>query len=202
MTTISAGWLRRAPLGALLLTLSLTPQDKEPATQHAEATALQAALAAHAHFVAGGTESAKPAVSRLELPEPVDPALLAKVLLEQPTSYAVINLRPAWQFAEWNVHGSTNVLIDELIAHIAKLPPDVRVVFVDRDGSLAFAAAGAVMAKTEGRVLRALLGGLQRYHREIVLGEAHFVVMSPTPLAHTPTTSSPTPVAKKRGAGC
>ncbi len=162
-------------------------------------------MAPAAHTAAAITGS--PAKNRLALPEPVDPALLAKVLLEQPASYAVIDLRPAWQFAEWNVPGSTNVLVDELVAHIGKLPPNLRVVLVDRDGTLAFAAAGAVMATAEGRVLRALLGGLQRYHREIVLGgTAHSdAAASPTPLAPTPTTPTsptPTPVTKKRGAGC
>lgn len=146
---------------------------------------------------------------RLSLPEPIDAALLSKVLLEQPGSYAVLDLRPQWQFAEWHIDGATNVAPDAVLGHIATLPDDVRVVLVDRDGSLAFAVAGAVMAQQQKRVLRALLGGLQRYHREVVLlGDAAPASASPTaapvatPPAATPPTTTPPAAAKKRSAGC
>lgn len=140
----------------------------------------------------------------ISLPEPIDPALLAKVLLEQPASYAVIDLRPAWMFAEWRIPGSTNVALADLHAHVQKLAPELRIVFVDRDGSMAFAAAGALMAKNPERVLRALLGGVQRYHREIVLGgTAPAGAMLPNqPAPETPTTPNPAAAPKKRSAGC
>ena len=143
---------------------------------------------------------------RLALPEPVDPALLARVLLEQPGSYAVLDLRPAWQFAEWTVPGATNVTADAVAAHIGALASDVRVVLLDRDGSLAFAVAGAVMARQPERVLRAVLGGAQRYHREIALD--HAAPMATPAMTTQPATGAPTPTVaptttpKKRSAGC
>ncbi len=148
------------------------------------------------------------ATAGLALPEPVDPNLLAKVLLEQPASYAVIDVRPAWMFAEWHLPGATNVAIQDLAAHVSKLAPELRVVLVDRDGSLAFAVAGALMTRQPERVLRALLGGAQRYHREIVLGGSQGSSSSPPmPNAPKPPATIPTPTPlpaapKKRSAGC
>lgn len=143
----------------------------------------------------------------LQLPEPIDAAMLAKVLLEQPAAYAVVDLRPAWQFAEWTLPGAVNVTHAALESYLAKQAPDLRVVLVDRDGSLAFAVAGAVMAKNPERVLRVLLGGLQQYHREIVLGTSQPGSSSPittSPPAATAPAAAPTPTktTKKRSAGC
>jgi rhodanese-related sulfurtransferase len=102
-------------------------------------------LAATAKAPVGGT---------IVLPEPIDPAMLAKVLLEQPGSYAVIDLRPAWQFAEWHVPGAVNVTLADLGAR-RQARAGARVVLVDRDGSNAFAAAGALMANRQPRAARA-----------------------------------------------
>jgi glyoxylase-like metal-dependent hydrolase (beta-lactamase superfamily II)/rhodanese-related sulfurtransferase len=150
---------------------------------------------------------AKPAPAQqgpITLPEPIDPALLAKVLLEQPASYAVLDLRPAWMFAEWRIPGATNVALADLSTHVQKLAPELRIVLVDRDGSMAFAAAGALMAKNPERVLRALLGGVQRYHREIVLGgpSPASAMLPNQPAPETPTTPTPAAAPKKRSAGC
>ncbi len=149
--------------------------------------------------------TAKAPAGTIVLPEPIDPALLAKVLLEQPTSYAVIDLRPAWMFAEWHVPGAVNVTLADLTAHVAKLAPELRVVLVDRDGSNAFAAAGALMANDGNRVLRALLGGTQRYYREIVLDGGHSAASSTMPSvapSQPAATTTPTATPKKRSAGC
>ena len=136
----------------------------------------------------------------IALPEPIEPTMLAKVLAEQPGAYDVIDLRPTAQFAEWTIPGAKNVRIDTLAAHLAALPADARVVLVDRDGTHAFAVAGALMAR-QPRVLRVLYGGLQRFHRDVVLGSG-----APMPTAATnppATTPTPTPAApKKRSAGC
>jgi hydroxyacylglutathione hydrolase len=151
------------------------------------------------------TVAAKPATGTIMLPEPVDPALLAKVLLEQPASYAVIDLRPAWMFAEWHVPGAVNVTLEDLTAYVGKLAPELRVVLVDRDGSSAFAAAGALMANDSTRVMRALLGGTQRYYLETVLDGGHRAASSamPSVAPRTPTpAATPTTTPKKRSAGC
>ncbi|MBL9076234.1 MAG: MBL fold metallo-hydrolase [Planctomycetes bacterium] len=141
----------------------------------------------------------------LRLPEPIDAVLLAKVLLDQPAAYAVVDLRPAWQFAEWTVPGAKNVAADDLAAHLATLPADARVVLVDRDGTLAFAVAGALMNGRTDRVLRVLLGGAIAFHRGVVLGggapPAAMPAAAPASTPTTPPTQTPTP-AKKRSAGC
>lgn len=149
-------------------------------------------------------------VLHLAMPEPIDPALLAKVLLEQPANYVVLDMRPAWQFAEWTVPGASNVAVDDLAGRIGGLPADARIVLVDRDGSLAFAAAGALMAQQPGRVLRALVGGVQRYYRDIVLdGTAHAMPAreassagAGAPAANAASTTAPRPTTKRRSAGC
>ena len=137
------------------------------------------------------------------LPEPIDPLTLQRVLADQPAAYTVIDVRPAWQFAEWHVPGAANVALDAIAAHVAALPATTRIVLVDRDGTNAFAVAGALGAAMPQRSLRVLLGGTQAYHRATVFG---------TPPAGTPAGSSPAPAptsspapaaaAKKRGVGC
>ncbi|MFO1054655.1 MAG: rhodanese-like domain-containing protein [Planctomycetota bacterium] len=156
------------------------------------------------------TTAAMPAATRIALPEPVDPALLARVLMDQPSSYAVIDLRPAWQFAEWHVGASVNVEIDALADHIASVGSDRRIVLVDRDGTTAFAVAGALMARDGARELRVLVGGVARYYREIELGSAApstaggggVVTPSAAEASTTPAASPTAAPKKKRNAGC
>lgn len=144
---------------------------------------------------------------RLALPEPIDAAMLRKVLLEQPAAYQLIDVRPAWQFAEWTVPGAVNVTAEVLAGHVAALPADARIVLLDRDGSFAFALAGALMAQQPQRLLRVLHGGLIAFHRDLPPSAER---TPPTTAGPAPaTTSAPTapattvpPAAKKRSAGC
>ncbi len=174
---------------------------------------LDAWIAAGLPTVGRMAEQAAPKVAarggKLRLPEPIDANMLAKVLLEQPGSYVVLDLRPAWQFAEWSIPGARNVALDDVTAHVQSLPADARVVLVDRDGSLAFAVAGALMNSQGDRTLRVLFGGLQSYHRDVALGGGG--AMGPATPSATPSTSAPaSPVGptptptptKKRSAGC
>ncbi|MFO1077077.1 MAG: rhodanese-like domain-containing protein [Planctomycetota bacterium] len=150
------------------------------------------------------TETAAPAAGAIALPEPIDASMLAKVLLEQPQAYAVLDIRPAWQFDEWHVPGATNVALAALEQHVADVPATRRIVLVDRDGSLAFAAAGALMARTQ-RDLRALLGGTQRYYAQNVLGGGDAPAAMPAPAAEVPAAAPNAPTTtpkKKRSAGC
>lgn len=155
---------------------------------------------------AAAAPSATPRAGKLALPEPIDAAMLARVLLEQPTSYAVLDLRPSWQFTEWTIPGATNVATEAVVEHITKLPADRRIVLVDRDGTHAFAVAGAVMASQPDRLLRVLVGGLQGYFKNVVLGGgttptgATAPTAAPTPTPAAPATATTSP--KKRRAGC
>lgn len=154
------------------------------------------------------TTAAAPLGGKLHLPEPIHATMLAKVLLEQPGSYVVLDLRPAWQFAEWSIAGARNVPVDAIAAHVQALPDEARIVLVDRDGSLAYAVGGALMNPAGTRVLRVLHGGLQALHRDVVLGGSPSMTAPSTatpvpapPVAPTTPTPAPAP-AKKRSAGC
>lgn len=147
------------------------------------------------------------------LPEAMEPAALAQGLADQPQSYVLFDLRPAAQFAEYHVPGATSVPPAELAAALARTDPRARVVVLDRDGTLAFAAAALANASLgrEVRSVRVLSGGTLRYWREI---EVQGGAASATPLPSmarppvgeslTPALSVPPtkPAAKKRSAGC
>ena len=141
---------------------------------------------------------------KLALPEPIDAAMLRKVLLDQPAAYHLIDVRPASQFAEWTLPGAVNVPADALVAHLATLPADARIVLLDRDGSHAFALAGALMAQQPQRLLRVLHGGLIAFHRDLPPGGASAMPAAAPAAAAAPTNpTTPTPpAAKKRSAGC
>jgi hydroxyacylglutathione hydrolase len=140
------------------------------------------------------------------LPEPYDSALLARVLATQPDAYAVIDIRPAAQFGEWSIPGSENLALGKLGAHVRALPANVRVVIVDRDGTAAFAAAGALLAQDPHRGIRALIGGVQAFHAATQFGGANLDAGHATQPAAQPAAESKaqpaTKPAKKRSAGC
>lgn len=155
---------------------------------------------------AGGAAAAVPttAGSAITLPEPIDAPMLQKALLEQPAAYAVIDLRAPWQFAEWSIPGSANVGVDAVAAHVDALPKGRRIVLVDRDGTTAFAVAGALLAQQPERSLRVLVGGLQGYFRTATTSGPVDAV-APAAAAAAAPASTPTKTAaapKKRSAGC
>jgi hydroxyacylglutathione hydrolase len=164
---------------------------------------LAAGLPVVGRAVAPAAAKGPPAHGAIVLPEPIDAALLQRVLAEQPGAYAVIDVRPAWQFAEWHVPGATNVALDAVAAHVDALPAHVRVVLVDRDGTNAFAVGGALGTDPARRSLRALLGGVQAYYRAHAFGRGG--AMSAAPPAATPAPTAPPAAARtaaKRSAGC
>ncbi|MFN7589792.1 MAG: rhodanese-like domain-containing protein [Planctomycetota bacterium] len=165
------------------------------------------AAAATTNAGAGGA-AAIAADAPLALPEPIDAAMLRKVLLDQPEAYVLLDLRPAAPFAEWTLPSARNVRPADLAAAVAALPADARVVLLDRDGTLAFAVAGAVMARQPQRLLRVLHGGLMAWpHGLDGLGQASASpattpAAAPTPPPATaPAATKPT-TPKKRSAGC
>jgi rhodanese-related sulfurtransferase/glyoxylase-like metal-dependent hydrolase (beta-lactamase superfamily II) len=144
-----------------------------------------------------------------ELPEPIEPAQLAALLRDQPSSYAVLDLRPAWQYREYHVPGATNIDPVTLLAHVKSLPKSARIVLVDRGGTIAWAIGGAVSGAlgSESRLLRVLSGGTARFWREIEIagqspptmpGVQATPAAAPSPIIAPPAA----PPAKKRSAGC
>lgn len=144
------------------------------------------------------------------LPEPIEPRSLATGLHDQPSSWVVIDVRPAPQFAEYHVTQATNVQPQDVQAQVAKLPRRTRIVLCDRDGTLAWAVAGAVSATLgdDAPDLRVLSGGVSRFWLETTrAGGATFATTAPSPpaveSAASPATSpAAKPVPKKRSAGC
>lgn len=142
--------------------------------------------------------------SRFELPEAIEPAVLATALMDQPQNYALFDVRPAWQHREYHVPGAQNIAPEALAAQLRDLPAGRRVVIVDRDGTQGFAVAAAVALELgeSARPLRVLSGGTARFWREIEVRSSAQPLpqLAPTPAAP----SKPTPAAspKKRSAGC
>ncbi len=147
--------------------------------------------------------AAQPApAAPFELPEPVEPAQLAALLLDQPQSYAVLDVRPAWQFREYHIPGAMNVEPDALLAHVQALPRGARVVLADRDGTTAWALAGGLSAAlgAQSRPLRVVAGGTARFWREVeVTGQAPPVPQGAQSAPAIPPAEAETP---KRSAGC
>ena len=161
--------------------------------------------------VASAAGSAQVAVhADLVLPEPIDSALLARVLATQPEAYAVLDLRPAAQFAEWHVPGSQSVALGDLRAHGDALPPSSRIVLVDRDGTTAFAASGTLLAFAPQRSVRVLLGGVMDFYASQEFGGASKPRgAAPVPAARAEAAAAPSAAVpssatkpKKRSAGC
>lgn len=146
------------------------------------------------------------------LPEPIEPEALATMLQDQPDGWTILDLRPAWQFADYHVAGATNVLPRDAVAHVRALPRGRRVVLVDRDGTLAYAVAGAIATALgdDAPALRVVAGGTARYWRDVeVAGTAPSGGAAPPPspgAAPAPPAPPPSPAPpappKKRSAGC
>jgi rhodanese-related sulfurtransferase len=143
------------------------------------------------------------------LPEAIEPRALATALLDDPAAYDVVDVRPAWQFDEYHVPGATRVEPSGLLARVRALPAGKRVVVVDRDGTTAFAVAGALLATLAdpARSVRALVGGTARFHRDVE--QERGATPDRTPAAAPKATDEPTPATpapaappKKRPAGC
>ena len=170
---------------------------------------IAAGLPTKGRMAPGAAPAAAPtaAGAAITLPEPIDAPMLQKALLDQPAAYAVIDLRAPWQFAEWSIPGSANVAPDALKAHLDALPAGRRIVLVDRDGTTAFAVAGALLAQQPERSLRVLVGGLQGYFRTAAIGgpvDANTAPATNAAAAAAPATTPTKPAAapKKRSAGC
>jgi rhodanese-related sulfurtransferase len=139
--------------------------------------------------------AAAAAQASIVLPASMLATALQRELALPAATVGIVDLRPAWQFAEWHLPGAVNVALEQVAAHVAALPADRRVVLVDRDGTTAFAVAGALLARDARRPLHVLVGGLSEYWRVAVLGATGSA-------APAPTSTKATLTPKKRGAGC
>jgi rhodanese-related sulfurtransferase len=96
----------------------------------------------------------------------MSPEDLAKRLMDLPGTLDVVDIRPAWQYAEYHLPGSVNVPVQELMANPAFLNDKRPLVIVCRDGSISAAVGGALVQKSQ-RPIRFLNGGVMRYYDEV-----------------------------------
>jgi rhodanese-related sulfurtransferase len=158
----------------------------------------------------GGHGPSATPVRAVKLPDRIDAAELKRMIMDLPGTFEVVDVRPSAQFADFNLPGSMNVDIGEMIDNSAYLNGVVPLVIVDRDGSLAMAVGGILSQKT-ARPIKVLFGGLEAYWNSSGLIPAPAIatpVMAPAVKPVTPTSiptksASPAPEPPKRkSAGC
>lgn len=155
---------------------------------------------------APGVASALP-LRVIKLPDMIDPAQLRRMLMDLPGTFDLVDIRPAEHFRDYNLPGSRNVDMGDLIGNPAWLTGAGALVIVDRDGSLAMAAGGILSQKTE-RQIKVLFGGLAAYWNLAEMGEpikaVPIVPGTPGPKSSAPSVpAQPAPeTPKKKSAGC
>jgi rhodanese-related sulfurtransferase len=169
----------------------------------------------------GSTAAGAPAAPvgvYINLPDPIAPEELAKRQMDLPGTYEVVDIRPAWQFAEFNIPGSVNTPVEQVLNSPTMLADKRPLVLVCRDGSISATVAGALVQKVQ-RPVRFLTGGAKRYYDEILRpagivststmlpqGKAALPAapaVQPAVPAAAPVTPAPAPAApKKKSAGC
>ncbi|HUW60924.1 MAG TPA: rhodanese-like domain-containing protein [Candidatus Bathyarchaeia archaeon] len=155
----------------------------------------------------------------VNLPERISASDLKRMIVDLPGTFEFVDIRPPAMFADYTLPGARNVDIGDLITNSEYLNGTTPLVIVDRDGSLAMAAAGILSQKTT-RPIRALYGGLEAYWaaselnpvvKEVALGASAAAAGSsmpqaapPAPPASAPASQAPAAPqpAKKKSAGC
>ena len=113
-------------------------------------------------MIVATTALAAPAVQSVTLPQRIGAAELKRMLLDQPGTFELVDVRPPAPYADFSLPGSINATIADVIANPAYLKGVVPLIIVDRDGSIAMAVGGILSQKTQ-RSIRVLYGGLEAY---------------------------------------
>ncbi len=101
----------------------------------------------------------------IKMPSRMSPAQLKGLILDLPGSFELVDIRPSMMYKDFHLPQSVNVDIFDLLNNPAYLVGTGPLVIVDRDGTLAFMAAGMLYQKTK-REIKALTGGLEAYWKE------------------------------------
>lgn len=158
--------------------------------------------------IGGGHGAAAAPARAIRLPDRIAPADLKRMMMDLPGTFEIVDIRPPAQFADYNLPGSMNADIADVISNPAYLNGSVPLVIVDRDGSLAMAVGGILSQKTQ-RPVKALFGGLEAYWEEsgttspapgISVPAPSLKHAVPAPMAPVPAANPETP--KKKSAGC
>jgi glyoxylase-like metal-dependent hydrolase (beta-lactamase superfamily II)/rhodanese-related sulfurtransferase len=149
----------------------------------------------------------------IKLPERLSASELKRMLMDLPGTFDLADIRPAAQFADFNIPGSVNADIADVIANPAYLSGAAPLVIVDRDGSLAM-AVGGILSEKSTRPIKVLYGGLEAYWNESVVPLPPVSSAPPPPPAIKPVAPMPVPATpqtppppapqtpKKKSAGC
>lgn len=147
---------------------------------------------------------AAPAIRDLSLPDRIGAAELNRLILDQPGTFDLVDIRPREHFADFSLPGSRNVDIADVMGNPAFLAGAGPLILVDRDGSLAMIVAGILSQKTK-RPIKALHGGLQAYWEQAgvkVSGKPAPPSAPPPAASPAPAAPAPPPAPKKKSAGC
>jgi hydroxyacylglutathione hydrolase len=145
------------------------------------------------------------------LPERICASELNRLMMDLPGTFELVDIRPPEHFKDYSLPGSVNVDIAALIANPSFLTGAGPLIVVDRDGSLAMAAAGILSQKTQ-RPIKAVYGGLEAYWGQSEFGPPPTQV-PPQPTGVLPGVPAPRPqtvvpapqkpqAPKKKSAGC
>jgi hydroxyacylglutathione hydrolase len=102
----------------------------------------------------------------VRLPQRISAADLKRTLLDLPGTFDLIDIRPPEAFAAYNLPGSVNVDVADVLQNPTYLKGTGPLILVDRDGSLAMAVGGVLSQKT-WRPIKVLFGGLEAYKKEL-----------------------------------
>ena len=123
---------------------------------------------------------------------------LKRMMMDMPDAFQLVDVRPAEHFADYNIPGSENVELAEILDNPSFLTGVGSLVIVDRDGSLGMMVAGILSQKTQ-RNVKALYGGVQAYWNESDVGSSAQSMAKPSlarptlarPISASPNLSSP-----------
>jgi hydroxyacylglutathione hydrolase len=159
---------------------------------------------------AAGTASAATPARTVKLPERIAAAELKRLMVDLPGTFEIVDVRPPAQFADFNLPGSLNADIAEVIANPSYLNGAAPLILVDRDGSLGMAVGGILSQKTP-RPIKVLYGGLEAYWNESgaplpPASSSPAAASAVRPAAAAPAQPAPAPARpeapKKKSAGC
>ncbi len=155
---------------------------------------------------------AAPAARAVKLPERLAAAELKRMLMDLPKTFELLDIRPPEQYADFNLPGSVNANIADVISSPAYLNGAVPLIIIDRDGSLAMAVGGILSQKTQ-RPIKVLYGGLEAYWNDSEVPLSPVPATPPSAPAVKPASPVPAPALKappsavpetpkKKSAGC
>ena len=136
-------------------------------------------------FAFAGVASAKSP----ELPKAASPGEVAQLMAKPPAGLEVVDIRPPADFLDYSLPGSLNLDPAAVLADESLLSGTGPLLIIDKDGTRAFALAGA-LAQKGSRQIVVLKGGLMAWWMSQELGLA----VKETPLTGEPSpASSPVP---------